>query len=366
MKLLIAGNLVNHGYFLVKLLRKYNVSADLLIKKNSIQTEDPKHFDNEISDYPDWIRFWDGTKFSWKYQVISIMREYEVIQASTELPIFSLFSGKPYVAFSTGSDIQVLAYKNTLKGFLLRAAYRRAKIFIFPSPYMYPAVKKLKIKNAIFVPLLWDYTKFNPVNKSDEKKPFTIFHPTNHIWEIKKNDIFLKAFARLAKDSNDIHLITINRGSDFKRSMEILDTPYCKGKFTVIPSTISQKDLPKFYNEVDAVADQFGLGSTGVIGQEAMASSKPLIQYVDKSLYERFYSEAPPIVNAHTEQEVYDALTQLINDRELAKKIGKESREWLLKHHNHEKIIRKYIMIYDAVKDGMNAESIKETVQQIN
>ena len=366
MELLIAGNLANHGYNLAKLLRERRVSADLLIKKNPKETEDPRSADTKLNDYPDWIRFWDGNKPTWKFQVIRIMREYEVIHASTELPIFAQFSGRPFVAYTTGADIVKLAQENSLKGWLLRRAYRKAAVVIFPTPYLDKYVKKLEMKNAIFIPILPDYTKFTPdptVLKDSVR--FTIFHPTNHLWSYKKNDRFLRAFVKLAKERNDIHLIMINRGPDFDRSMEILNTPSTKGKFTVIDKTLEQNELLKFYNQADVVVDQFGVGSTGLIGQEVMACEKPLIQYIDKTLYETFYSEAPPIVNASNEEEIYVALSKLINDRELCKKIGKESREWLLKHHNHDKIIRKYIHVYTVVKDRMNFQKIKDTLLSI-
>jgi len=42
MKLLVAGNLVNSGYHLTKLLRNEGFATDLLLKKNPSVTEEPK------------------------------------------------------------------------------------------------------------------------------------------------------------------------------------------------------------------------------------------------------------------------------------------------------------------------------------
>ena len=41
MKLLVAGNLVNSGYHLTKLLRNEGFATDLLLKKNPSVTEEP-------------------------------------------------------------------------------------------------------------------------------------------------------------------------------------------------------------------------------------------------------------------------------------------------------------------------------------
>ena len=364
MNLLIAGNLVNNGYYLAKLLRANGISVDLLTKRNS-QKDDPKFFDSEMVEYPDWIKFWNVSKWGWKIKIINLMRKYDLIQASTELPIFALMSRQPFIALTTGSDIIELAHKNNIRGFLIRLAYKKAKTVVFGGPYMYPSIEKLNIKKSIFIPLIWDYQKFYPSQtRKYNKEKFTIFHPTGHRWNQKKNDIFLRSFARLAKNRNDIHLILIKRGPDFAKSMEILKNANVEDKISVIPHSIPQKDLQKYYIESDVVVDQFVVGSTGLIGQEAMSCEKPVIQYVNKELYEKFYAEVPPIINASSEKEIYDALLSLIEDRDYAEKIGKLSRKWLLKYHDAEKIIKKYIYLYQAIADNVSFKTLKSEIQK--
>ena len=359
-RILHVGNLVNHGYYLVKKLREQEVMIDLLMRKNPKQTEDPKFFDNEINDYPKWIKFFE-MRGKWKWNVIKIMKKYDLIQASTEFPIFSLFSGKPYVAFATGSDIIELAHTNSLKGILLRWAYRRAKVVIFPGPYMFDYVKKLKLKNAIFIPLPWDYSKFFPIkNFVKENQRFTVFHPTNHFWRQKRNDILLNAFIKFAYKHKNVELILIKRGPDFEKSLKVLEKKVSKDQITIIPCTIPQSDLNNFYNNADVIVDQFFVGTTGLIGQEAMASGKSLIQYADKELYERFYSVPPPILDARDEEQVYHQLCSLYEDRDLNSRIGKKSREWMMKHHNIQKIIKKYVFVYKSINEGIDIQTIRD------
>jgi len=363
MKFLLAGNLVNHGYFLGKLLRNNGFEADLLIRKNPKLTEDPKFLDKDILEYPEWIKFWDDKKFTWKFQVVKLMRKYDLIQASTELPIFASVSGKSFISFTTGADVVKLANEKSFKGFLLRLAYKKSKAVIFPAPYLYKYVKKLHIENNLFIPLLWDYEKFQPKNISKNNEKFVIFHPTNHLWYYKKNDRFLRAFTRLIKEKNKIHLIIINRGSDFEKSLEIIKDAIQEKKVTILPETIPQSELVNFYHNADLIVDQFGVGSTGLIGQETMACGKPLLQFVDIGLYKKFYREPPPILNAENEDEIYCSIMKLLNDPKLGVEIGKKSREWLLKYHDHSKIIRKYIYLYNAINDKENFNEIKETIR---
>lgn len=365
MKLLLAGNLANYSYYLTKLLRAHGMNAELLMQKYPSESSDPKTLDSNMTDYPSWIKFWNNHNKSWKIQIIKIMRKYDLIQASTELPIFSLFSGKPYIAFPTGSDITRLVFEKSLKGILLNMAYKKAKLIIYPGVYMHPMIEKLHLKNAIFIPPPWNYEKFSPRENIKTNEKLVIFHPTAHNWKQKGNDRFLNAFVKLCHERDDVHLIIINRGDDFKKSTELLKDTHCDGKFEILNSTVNQDELPELYNKADVVVDAFIDGSTGLIGQEAMSCGKPLIQYTDEDLYLKLYGEIPPIVNAKNENDVYNALKNLIENRDAANKVGKKSREWLLKHHDPEKIMRKYLFIYEAIKENKDIQFIKEGIKSI-
>ncbi|MEO9277735.1 MAG: glycosyltransferase family 4 protein [Nitrososphaera sp.] len=361
MRVLIAGNLANTGYYIAKLLRTKGIDTDLLMKKNDLIVHDPRSLDNMI-EYPEWIKFWDGTKRNWKLAIVRMMKKYDIIHASTELPIFALFSRKPYIAMTTGDDIVELAQQKTIKGILLKCAYKKARAVVYTGTYMYPSVIKLKLRNALFIPLVWDYEKFNPQQNRKTNEKFIIFHPTNHYWKDKGNDIFLKAFVKLAKTDNNVHLVTINRGRDFQQSLEILNVPELREKFTILPETLPQNQLPQIYASADVIVDQFVSGSIGLIGQEAMASEKPLISHINTELYQKIYGDIPPILNAKTENEIYNLLVQISSDTNMRHKIGKESRKWLLKHHNTDTIIEKYIYLYRAVLDKIDYTEIKRRI----
>jgi len=96
-----------------------------------------------------------------------------------------------------------------------------------------------------------------------------------------------------------------------------------------------------------------------------MACGKPLVQYIDRELYQTFYGDVPPIANAKTEDEIYNILLRIIDEPRFRKKIGNEARNWLLKHHNHEKIIKKYLYLYDAIKNKKDFQTIKETISSM-
>ena len=186
------------------------------------------------------------------------MRNYDLIQSSTELPIFTMFSGKPFISYTTGSDIIELAHQNNLKGFLLRRAYKQSKIVVFAALYMYPSIEKLKIRNSIFLPILWDYEKFSQSNENNvENEKMIIFHPTRHDWAVKGNDRLMKAYVKLAHKRNDVHLITINHDIDAKKSLQILKDGNIEGKYTILPKSLTQNELQEYYQKIDVVADDY-------------------------------------------------------------------------------------------------------------
>lgn len=361
-RVLVAGNLANYGYNFTKLLRNQGIDANLLMQRFPGSLQDPKLFEKDMNKYPEWIRFWNNHDKRWKIEVIQIMREYDLIHATTELPIFAMFSGKPFVVFPTGDDINELAFKKTLKGILLKLAYKKAKAVIYAGPYMHEAVQRLKLKNAIFIAPPWNYTKFTPATTINENKKCVFFHPTHHIWRSKRNDTFLRAYARLCKEREDVHLVLINRGEDFEKSINLLKDPSCQGKYEILPATVSQNEMPKLYNNADFIVDAFTGGSTGLIGQEAMASGKPLISYINKDLYQFLYGSIPPILSCSTEEEVLSILRKAVDNKHEYREIGTKSREWILKYHNPDNQIKKFIFIYESILQNVDLELIRKNV----
>ena len=361
MKLLIAGNLANTGYFLTSSLRGSEIIADLLMEKDPKFTSDPINT-GELQNrkYPNWIKFVDKNR-NWKREIVKIMRSYDLISAATEFPIFAMFSLKPYIAIATGSDLRELAQSNKLKGIALRRAYRKAKVVVFTDPDLLKSVEKLKLKNAVYIPPIRDFDKF-PVPKKNNNFPkgkFIFFHPTNHIWEIKKNDIFLKAFIRLAKNRNDVYLIAISRGEDADKSFNLLNNSGIEGKFEFLSKSLSQEGLISYFQNCDVAVDQFGVGSFGSLGIEAMSMGKPLISFIDEKIYEKLYEQKPPVLSSNTEDGIYEILLKLVNEKQFCENLGKQSCEWIKKFHSNKDLVKKYINLYQLVNEKNDFSEIK-------
>ena len=359
MKLLIAGNLANTGFYLASALRKNHINVDLLMENNPETFNDPLTT-GEIKGgkYPHWIKFWNWKK-NWKIEIIKTMRKYDLLCVSTELPIFALFSFKPYIAIATGSDLNFLAQSNSVKGILLRLAYKRAKMVVYVLPTQIKNVKKLKLKNSVFIPLFRDFSKFKQKeNNSSSESEMIIFHPTWQNWFIKKNYIFFEAFEKICKKFDNVSLIFINRGIDSKKSIDMIKKKGLEKKCKILPSTLEQDELKKYYQMSDIVVDQFGLGSFGFIGLEALTQGIPLVSYIEKDIYKNHYGEEPPVLGGNTSEEVYNAIVKLLSDKKFYNSVSLKNKSWMNKFHSEKVLLKKYIDLCKMVYEKQDSNDI--------
>ncbi len=356
MKVLIAGNLANMGYEIAKALRERNIDVKLLLPKYPSDGDDPKNMYPELekSGYPDWLVRFDNHNRSfslnnWKFQVLREMRkkEYNIIIAMTEFPIFATFSGKPFGVYSTGSDMRELYFEKSLKGWLYRFAYKKAKIVIWGDVDKLPLLKKLKINNKAMFATAPRHVKIFPkkIPKGDLENKFIIFHPTSQNWRLKQNQKFLKAYNKFCQSRDNVYLILSHRGPDLEKALKILNNDTTKGKFETIPFVNANK-LQYYYNLADVIVDQFSIGSFGMITVEAMMCRKPILLTLDEEIFKQCYKEIPGgLINTNTEEGILKALNDLEANLDLREKLGNKNFEWVNKYWNTEVLTENIITI---------------------
>ncbi len=361
--------MANLGYVISRQLRKSGIEADLLIEKNPPKGSDPLRFDPSLNNtYPDWIFFYDKSKSSWKTSVIKKMRDkkYDLLHAYVEMPIFAYVSRRPFVAHTQGSDFREMAMSNSLRGRLLRRAYKRAKAVLFFQPDHYPLFSKLNLDNGIFLPPLWDVSFFQPkhVPKNEFEGKFVIFHPANLEWRLKGNDVLVKGFAEFVKDNPNSILIVVDRGIDSQKTHDLVKSLGIENKTLFVNGPLNSTELLHYYNLSDVIADQFTLGSLGSVGWEAFSCAKPLLAFVNEQQYGMLYGQAPPMANASTSSEVTKQL-EVLKDEKIRSNIGNQSREWIIKYHSPELFVKKIKTIYDLVLQNKKTEEIRHSLEKI-
>ena len=104
----------------------------------------------------------------------------------------------------------------------------------------------------------------------------------------------------------------------------------------------------KTIEDCDIYVDQLIWGGYAVTAQQAMALGKPVVCYLKPVLCENLYPDDIPIVNA-TVDNLEDKLAELIQNPRLRHDLGKRSRQYVEKYHDHIQVARKLVDVYTSV-----------------
>jgi glycosyltransferase involved in cell wall biosynthesis len=358
MRILHAGN-ANFGYVMARELRKRGIETDLLISKEIISNtknyeidasiNDPLKHDKDLKEYPDWIHFADISKKTNVFKIAKFMRQYDIIHAWQATPIHAMLSGKPYIAGTGGDDLRKKAFEKSLTGFALKQAYKRANKVVYVWPILEPYVKKLKLKNAEYIPRIWDTNFLINQNKKIPDNTLRIFLPTLEHWKLKGNDKFLKAFVKLCKEKKDIFLYYVDWGIDSERAKEILSLPEIKGKVEVIKGPISREKMSEYMSNSDILADQFNSGSFTRSGIEAFNFGIPLLINIDEDIHTKLHGMSPPVINGKNEDDIYQQLKKYTESKKELISISDNAKKWAHTHFNLQKNIDRYVRIYEKI-----------------
>jgi glycosyltransferase involved in cell wall biosynthesis len=99
-----------------------------------------------------------------------------------------------------------------------------------------------------------------------------------------------------------------------------------------LAENIQPEEMAALVRDADIVLDQFGSGCYGAFAVEAMAAGKPVLAYLGPGL-DQLVGERPPIVNA-TPRTLREALEALLDDRDRAAEIGRESLAYVHRYHD--------------------------------
>lgn len=150
-----------------------------------------------------------------------------------------------------------------------------------------------------------------------------ILHAPNHR-NIKGTNFFVDAIEQLQAEGEPVELVLLERVGN-ERVLEAMES-------------------------VDVVADQLVVGWYGMFALEAMAMEKPVLCYLRSDLEELYQTAGlleqgeTPIVRCSPET-VKDTIRELVVNRHELPRIGKLSREFVLRHHSLESVGTVFDMI---------------------
>ena len=278
------------------------------------------------------------------------MKKYDIIHAYNATPIHAMLSGKPYLAQTGGDELRIKAFEKSVTGFLLKRAFKKANQFVYVWPIHKPFVKKLQIKNPLYLPRIWDTQNFEKTGKHNpDPEKLTILLPTAEIWKTKGNEKFLQAFVKICKEIKNIFLYFIDWGPDSGKAKVLLKTPIKDGLVEIISGPISREKMSEYMEKSDLLVDQFNSGSFTRMAIEAFKFGIPILINLDEDLHKDLHGESPPVINVCNEEQIYLKLKELCDSKTVLEKIGEDAKQWASKNFDLQKNVDRYVEIYERI-----------------
>lgn len=408
MKVYVYGNTLNSAFHLTKDLRNQGVEAEMFLDNSSPFEQDYPWWDDEAlspDNLPFWIHYFPifpnfvlpdkKTK-----QMIKDFSDCDVALVSCYGPILAMKSKVPFVFYSLGSDLNMIDFKDEFKSLLYntyppslkikklikmmtfgrmqaKAIKKYADRIILYLSYQYrPYIVKHNLQDKT-VKLTYPMDLINYGAELDEElfnkykdydSVFFMFarHSWKSVWnDIKGNDKFIRAFARFVEEKNpNVILIMSNKGIDTSASKALVkklgikskyiqwvdDMPkYLLKKYQALPNIVMVDNFwhDRWYERYPEDKDEpkvgFGFGCL-----ESLAS-KSLLITAFKS-HEFYNGEHPPILDAFTEEEIYQRLLELnqmpVEERDRLRQAG---YDFVMKWHEQSNVLFKHINVVKEV-----------------
>jgi glycosyltransferase involved in cell wall biosynthesis len=106
--------------------------------------------------------------------------------------------------------------------------------------------------------------------------------------------------------------------------------------------------LIEYYQKSTAIFDQFLFGAFGTTAPEALSCGKPVVGYVESKYWQKYHTEPPPVLNASSEDDIYNAMVKL-EDEQLRIDLGKRGRKWIMQNCDYTRVSSQQLELYEEV-----------------
>jgi glycosyltransferase involved in cell wall biosynthesis len=224
------------------------------------------------------------------------------------------------------------------------------------SPFLSDLAKKSTLKKNIFiVPNGFDYKTFKnvePIQNSNQDE-----HLLLYIGALRKNidvDFVIKAMPLITKKNQNVKLMIVGDGPR-KNELVILAKKLGVEDKIIFKGFQSNVLIPKFLASADILLlplreNPFNEARFSNKIPEYMASGKPIVTNSVGVIKEIIKNRINGLVVKPDNLELYaQSIIELIENDKLAKKIGKNAKEYAMKHLTWKRIAKRYKQIYDIL-----------------
>ncbi len=281
-------------------------------------------------------------------KMLTEIEQCDIAIVSGDFALYAYLIGKPYVMIPYGTEV-FPEYALSRKDRIIQV--QGARLILSSGALMLQFVKQLGLESKFrnyLLPL--DLDLYRPMDKAEIGNVLSSFNPislenkftflitSRSNFALKGTDKVIRAFKKLVKYNDKARLILIKWGSDTEKVEHLIESLNLQGFCILYPNMLSDPKLAKLYNSVDVVLDQFpthlgDLGVIGDIGRKVLATGRPLITSFNSAANSLIYDELPPLIHAYTEDEIYRAMVELIENPSYANELGEKARNWSVRYH---------------------------------
>jgi hypothetical protein len=282
-----------------------------------------------------------------------LLSRYDLVHAYATSPILPMVCSKqPYLAYEHGT-IRQIPFEADRVGRMTALAYRLADGVVITNCDNREAAERLRIGDYRFVP--------HPVREQhlvlgagrDVRRElleemdanFLVFHPARHDWsedssaDIKGNHQLIDALCRFFTEvAPRAAAIFVEWGGSVAASKQRIARHGCQDRFRWL-APVGGMRMAKLIDACDVTADQFHLGAFGAIVPKGLAMGKGVVCYVEPEMHRWCFDELPPVVNARSAVEIFDALKRIYTDVSYRAKLTEQGTSWYHKYHS-ETVVR--------------------------
>lgn len=357
------GGVENYVYYLSKRLVKLG-HVVTVICANEPNTEEEETIKGIKVKRLSYIGKIANTNITPKLLSELLREEFDIVHTHLPTPwsadgsaIVSKLKRKPLI-LTYHNDIVGTGIANYIAKFynvtMLKLLLREADIIIITQPnycnYSYH-LKQYKDKIKV-IPNGVDIERFKPLNVEKEEKTLFFLSSLDEFHRYKGLDYLLEGLITIKKRIQDVKLIIGGEGKllNYYKQRVILMGLEDNVEFV---GFIPDEKIVEYYNKCDIFvlpsisAKQEGFG---IVLQEAMACERPVVSTeivgVAEDVRER---NAGRIVKPKDERALAEAIIEILEDKNLARKMGKNGRQLVEEKYTWEKVAEMVENVYNEV-----------------
>lgn len=273
--------------------------------------------------------------------------------------IFPLLAGFEYNCFEHGT-IRNLPFEDTPQGRMCRAVYKNARHVFITNADNNVAAQRLGLRSFSYLP--------HPINEDVREEARSnahgirqkiveefgdctiVLHPARHHWREdrhtdwdKGNDLLIRAMGRLVEQGENIVLITVRFGEDWKKSEQLLAELNLSGR-AIWLNPLPHHQFIEYILAADIVADQFNVPTFGSIPPKALYLGKAVLTSYLPEMHDWCYPEHPPFLRCNSSVEsVENVLLEAVKNKAFVEGIGQSGKGWYEKYYSNKVILREFL-----------------------